>query len=209
MSDTQTHAAAAADEPTAIVTPDAALTYPAELAWSQTDDFDVVTERYSWPSTLTRAGLLTLAASIVAGLIAVAGLVWMVTPTRHDAAPVPPPAVLPHAEAPQTPPQTLPQTPPVVTPSPPVQQEQPPAPDVPVPDQAFAKAMEADGITAVNNDWPQLIYNAHRICWGFAHNISRAEIMKETQGVSHLPDQGVNDYVGFATAFYCPQYGGA
>jgi len=189
-----------------IVTPDAALTYPSDLAWSQAEDIgDAPTVRYSWPSTLTRAGLLAVAAAVVAGLIAVAGLVWMVTPTRRAALPpVDAPA------APQTPPQTLPQTLPQTPPSPPVQQEQPPAPEgVPVADQAFAKAMEADGITAIGDDWPQLIYNAKRICWGFAHNISRAEIMKETQQVSKLPDQGVNDYVGLATAFYCPQYGAA
>jgi hypothetical protein len=78
-----------------------------------------------------------------------------------------------------------------------------------VPDAAFVAAMQADGIQAVGNDWPALIYNGHRICWAFAHGISRPEIAAAVKSVTDLPDVGVNDFVGLSIAYYCPQYSGA
>lgn len=214
MTDTQTHMAPVVDDPTAVAS-DAVLTRQTpELAWSQTDDFaEAATDRYSWPSTLTRAGLLTVSAAAVAGAIAAGGLVWMATPRAAHVAPAPHTHVLPHvaapAGAPAEPTQAAPAPAPLSLPD--VQRERPPAPEAapPTPNAAFAAAMKADGITAPDDDWPVIIYNAHRVCWTLAHGYTRAEALAEIKAnTPNLTDTAVNDYVGNAVAFYCPEYAG-
>lgn len=185
------------DEDTALAPSDDAT--EAVRAWSLTEGADLATptERYSWRATWMNAGVLAGCATLIVATIALIG--WRVLISHSNE----PPAHVPAAAAPQAA-SPAPGPAPSVAPSAPTSQ---PAPVPPAtPDAGFKAAMEADGITAINNDWPQLIFNAHRICWGFAHNIPRAEIMKETRTASKLPDEGVNDYVGLATAFYCPQY---
>jgi hypothetical protein len=221
----QTAAAPHAEPPTAVVANKAPTV--AGLAWSDTDDTEDYDDLLD-DDRSTTFWLRLYVATAAAVVLALGVVLWFMLSDHHQpahndaiAAHSAPDVVLPSSPAAAAP-VPMPSAAPTSVP-PPVAAAPPPEPTwgaaptstsvqaVPPStgsDAAFVAAMQADGIQAIGDDWPSLIYNAHRICWGFAHGISRTEILPETKTVSGLPDAGVNDYVGLSIAYYCPQYGG-
>ncbi|ORV61491.1 hypothetical protein AWC03_09855 [Mycobacterium europaeum] len=208
---------------TTIVPPVATEAAP-ELAWSLADsgDDEEVRPHESWRAALVAAAAIAVLCGIGAALIT--------TLSRHEstdtelqggtlgpvatkpAAALPPIATSPPVvDTPAAAPPTV-----TVTPAPPVtvtvQAPPPPAPaQAPAPrdaDQIFREGVSGiPGIRIIN--WDVAEAGARSICGGFAHGMSRSQVVDEVQrnDPTFTPWQ-TSGMVNVALAAYCPQYEG-